>query len=79
MTLNENTQNCILSRKGWQDIHRDQLRLKVLVSLKVDGERDSKESSLALLSSPPTLAILHGLQDRLGNAALPLQDTHLFH
>lgn len=35
-------------------------------------------SSLALVSSPPTLVVLHGLWDHLGNAALPQRDFYLF-
>lgn len=35
-------------------------------------------SSLALVSSPLTLAVLRGLGDHLGNTALPRQDFHLF-
>lgn len=42
-------------------------------------EDDSELSSfLALVSSPPTPAGLHGLRDHLGNTALSLQDFYLF-
>lgn len=44
-----------------------------------EGSDSELSSSLTLLSSPPTLAAVHGLWDHLGNTAFPQQDFYLSH